>query len=64
MLRAAAAHPGAALIEIYQNCPVFNDGAFDALTDKQTRDANLVALEHGQPIRLGPDLRARRGARR
>ena len=42
MLRAAAAHPGAALIEIYQNCPVFNDGAFDALTDKQTRDQRLV----------------------
>jgi 2-oxoglutarate ferredoxin oxidoreductase subunit beta len=56
MLRAAAAHPGAALIEIYQNCPVFNDGAFDALTDKQTRDENLVSLEHGRPIRLGPDL--------
>ena len=55
MLRAAAAHPGAALIEIYQNCPVFNDGAFDALTDKQTRDQNLVLLEHGQPIRFGAD---------
>jgi 2-oxoglutarate ferredoxin oxidoreductase subunit beta len=55
MLRAAAAHPGAALIEIYQNCPVFNDGAFDALTDKQTRDESLVVLEHGQPIRFGAD---------
>jgi 2-oxoglutarate ferredoxin oxidoreductase subunit beta len=55
MLRAAAAHPGAALIEIYQNCPVFNDGVFDALTDKQTRDANVVLLEHGQPIRFGAE---------
>jgi 2-oxoglutarate ferredoxin oxidoreductase subunit beta len=54
MLRAAAAHPGAALIEIYQNCPVFNDGAFDALTEKQTRDANVIALVHGEPIRFGP----------
>ena len=36
MLRAAAAHEGAALVEIYQNCPVFNDGAFDALTEKET----------------------------
>jgi 2-oxoglutarate ferredoxin oxidoreductase subunit beta len=53
MLRAAAAHPGAALIEIYQNCPVFNDGVFDALTDKQTRDATVIPLEHGQPIRFG-----------
>ncbi|HEY7965404.1 MAG TPA: 2-oxoacid:ferredoxin oxidoreductase subunit beta [Solirubrobacteraceae bacterium] len=55
MLRAAAAHPGAALIEIYQNCPVFNDGAFDALTEKQTRAANVIALEHGQPIRFGAE---------
>ncbi|HEX4034281.1 MAG TPA: 2-oxoacid:ferredoxin oxidoreductase subunit beta [Solirubrobacteraceae bacterium] len=55
MLRAAAAHPGAALIEIYQNCPVFNDGAFDALTEKQSRDANVIALEHGQPIRFGAE---------
>jgi 2-oxoglutarate/2-oxoacid ferredoxin oxidoreductase subunit beta len=55
MLRAAAAHPGAALIEIYQNCPVFNDGAFDALTDKRTRPDNAIALEHGEPIRFGAD---------
>jgi 2-oxoglutarate ferredoxin oxidoreductase subunit beta len=55
MLRAAAAHPGAALIEIYQNCPVFNDGAFDALTEKQTRDESVVTLEHGEPIRFGAD---------
>jgi 2-oxoglutarate ferredoxin oxidoreductase subunit beta len=53
MLRAAVAHPGAALIEVLQNCPVFNDGAFDALTDKQTRPANVIELEHGEPIRFG-----------
>jgi 2-oxoglutarate/2-oxoacid ferredoxin oxidoreductase subunit beta len=53
MLRAAVAHPGAALIEIYQNCPVFNDGAFDGLTEKDTRDDALVLLEHGKPIRFG-----------
>ena len=55
MLRAAAAHPGAALVEIYQNCPVFNDNAFDALTDKQTHDANVITLEHGEPIRFGSE---------
>jgi len=55
MMRAAAAHPGAALIEIYQNCPVFNDGAFDAYTDKQTRGVNVIELEHGEPIRFGAD---------
>ena len=55
MLRAAAAHPGAALVEIYQNCPVFNDGAFDALTDKQSRAASVIELQHGEPIRFGTD---------
>jgi 2-oxoglutarate/2-oxoacid ferredoxin oxidoreductase subunit beta len=55
MLRAAAAHPGAALIEIYQNCPVFNDGAFDALSEKATRPANVIELEHGAPIRFGAE---------
>ncbi len=53
VLRAAAAHEGAALIEIYQNCPVFNDGTFFALTEKETRDANQIRLEAGRPIRFG-----------
>ncbi len=56
MLRAAAAHPGASLIEVYQNCPVFNDGAFDGLTEKATRAENVVELEHGEPIRFGAEL--------
>ena len=55
VLRAAAEHEGAALVEIYQNCPVFNDGAFFALTEKETRDANQIRLEVGEPIRFGPD---------
>lgn len=50
VLRAAAEHQGTALVEIYQNCNIFNDGAFDALKDDQ--DA-LIRLEHGQPIRCG-----------
>jgi 2-oxoglutarate ferredoxin oxidoreductase subunit beta len=53
VLRAAAAHEGAALIEIYQNCPVFNDGAFQALTEKDVKDANQMRLEAGRPIRFG-----------
>ncbi len=53
MLRAAAAHEGTALIEIYQNCPVFNDGAFDALRDKRQSGINAIRLEHGQPIAFG-----------
>jgi 2-oxoglutarate ferredoxin oxidoreductase subunit beta len=53
VLRAAAVHEGAALVEIYQNCPVFNDGAFAALTEKDVKDANQIRLEAGQPIRFG-----------
>jgi 2-oxoglutarate/2-oxoacid ferredoxin oxidoreductase subunit beta len=53
VLRAAATHEGASLVEIYQNCPVFNDGAFSALTEKDTRDANQIRLVAGEPIRFG-----------
>ena len=52
-LRAAAEHRGASLVEIYQNCNVFNDGAFDAVRAKGSREANQIRLEHGQPIRFG-----------
>ncbi|MGW5335062.1 2-oxoacid:ferredoxin oxidoreductase subunit beta [Streptomyces bauhiniae] len=55
VLRAAADHPGTALIEIYQNCNIFNDGAFDALKDKQRAEEALIRLEHGQPVRFGAD---------
>jgi 2-oxoglutarate ferredoxin oxidoreductase subunit beta len=53
VLRAAAAHEGTALVEIYQNCNIFNDGAFDTLKDKDTALEALIHLEHGQPIRFG-----------
>ncbi|MEV5699335.1 2-oxoacid:ferredoxin oxidoreductase subunit beta [Streptomyces anthocyanicus] len=53
VLRQAAEHPGTALIEIYQNCNIFNDGAFDALKDKQQAEQAVIRLEHGQPIRFG-----------
>jgi 2-oxoglutarate ferredoxin oxidoreductase subunit beta len=55
VLRAAALHEGAALIEIYQNCPVFNDGAFAALTEKDVKDANQIRLQAGEPIRFGAE---------
>jgi 2-oxoglutarate/2-oxoacid ferredoxin oxidoreductase subunit beta len=55
VLRAAAEHEGAAFVEIYQNCPVFNDGAFEALTDKDRAVFNRIPLVHGEPIRFGPD---------
>ncbi|MFF3272897.1 2-oxoacid:ferredoxin oxidoreductase subunit beta [Streptomyces chrestomyceticus] len=53
VLRAAAAHPGTALVEIYQNCNIFNDGAFEVLKDKQQAEEAVIRLEHGQPIRFG-----------
>ncbi|MEV4623997.1 2-oxoacid:ferredoxin oxidoreductase subunit beta [Asanoa sp. NPDC049573] len=52
-LRAAAEHPGTALIEIYQNCPIFNDGAFDVIKDSESRQAWIINLEHGAPLRFG-----------
>ncbi|MET7681300.1 2-oxoacid:ferredoxin oxidoreductase subunit beta [Streptomyces sp. NPDC005423] len=56
VLRQAAAHPGTALVEIYQNCNIFNDGAFDVLKDRQSAQEAVIRLEHGQPIRFGTDL--------
>lgn len=53
VLREAAAHPGTALVEIYQNCNIFNDGAFEALKDKDQAEEAVIRLEHGQPIRFG-----------
>ena len=55
ILRRAAAHKGSAFVEIYQNCNIFNDGAFIALTGKDGRSQNRIYLEHGKPIRFGPD---------
>ncbi|WP_354641959.1 2-oxoacid:ferredoxin oxidoreductase subunit beta [Kitasatospora camelliae] len=62
VLRAAAEHEGAALVEIYQNCNIFNDGAFEVLKEPGTRDEALIRLEHGQPIRFGTDQGVFRGA--
>ncbi|HEX3783317.1 MAG TPA: 2-oxoacid:ferredoxin oxidoreductase subunit beta [Pseudonocardiaceae bacterium] len=53
VLGAAAAHRGTALVEIYQNCPIFNDGAFDVLKEPGERDRRIIPLRHGQPIRFG-----------
>jgi 2-oxoglutarate ferredoxin oxidoreductase subunit beta len=55
VLRQAVEHRGSALVEIYQNCPIFNDGAFDVLKDRESAAARLVHLEHGAPIRFGAE---------
>lgn len=57
VLRAAAAHPGTAFVEIYQNCNIFNDGTFDVLKDTATRETAVLQLRHGEPLRFGPDGR-------
>ncbi|MEV6005580.1 2-oxoacid:ferredoxin oxidoreductase subunit beta [Streptomyces sp. NPDC051976] len=63
VLRAAAEHPGTALVEIYQNCNIFNDGAFDVLKERETAQEALIRLEHGQPIRFGAPLEDGLGAK-
>jgi 2-oxoglutarate/2-oxoacid ferredoxin oxidoreductase subunit beta len=52
-IRRAAAHKGAAFVQIWQNCPVFNDGAFDQWADREVRDDALIKLEHGKPLVFG-----------
>lgn len=55
VIRRAAIHKGTAFMEIYQNCNVFNDGAFFTYTEKETKDDNLVFLEHGKPMIFGKE---------
>jgi 2-oxoglutarate ferredoxin oxidoreductase subunit beta len=55
VLSAAAAHRGTALVEIYQNCPIFNDGAFDDLKGPDTKADAIIPLVHGEPIVFGTD---------
>ena len=55
MLKRAAQHRGTSFIEVYQNCNVFNDGAWDYATDRATRADNVVELEHGKPLIFGKD---------
>ena len=55
VMRRAHEHRGAAFVEVYQNCNVFNDGAFGAITAKDARAEKLINLVHGEPIRFGND---------
>jgi len=55
VLAAAAAHRGAALVEIFQDCPIFNDGSFDVLRKPDTKDQRIIPLTHGEPIVFGAD---------
>jgi 2-oxoglutarate ferredoxin oxidoreductase subunit beta len=55
MFRRAHEHKGAAFVEVYQNCNVFNDGAFEKVTGKDVRSDMLIPLVHGAPIRFGAE---------
>jgi 2-oxoglutarate/2-oxoacid ferredoxin oxidoreductase subunit beta len=54
VLGAAAAHRGSALVEIFQDCPIFNDGSFDVLRRGDEAAERVIPVQHGEPIRFGP----------
>ncbi|MEV6066383.1 2-oxoacid:ferredoxin oxidoreductase subunit beta [Nocardia sp. NPDC052001] len=54
VLRAAAEHRGTSFVEILQDCPIFNDGSFDALR-RDNAESHLIRLRHGEPIRFGAE---------
>jgi len=53
ILMRAEQHKGTSLVEIYQNCNIFNDGAFSGYTDKQLKKEHSLYLEHGKPLVFG-----------
>lgn len=55
MLERSHEHKGTSMLEIYQNCIVFNDGAFELFTDKKTRPQEAIYLEDGEPLVFGKD---------
>ncbi|HEV8539309.1 MAG TPA: 2-oxoacid:ferredoxin oxidoreductase subunit beta, partial [Bacteroidota bacterium] len=55
VIKRAAEHKGTAFVEIYQNCNVFNDGAFFTWTEKESKEENVIFLEHGKPMVFGKE---------
>ncbi len=53
ILKRANDHKGTSFVEIYQNCPVFNDGTFFAYSEKETKKEQSLLLEHGKPLVFG-----------
>jgi 2-oxoglutarate ferredoxin oxidoreductase subunit beta len=53
MVEAAAKHKGISFIEVYQNCNIFNDGAFDYFAERTVRSDRVLYLEHGKPMVFG-----------
>jgi 2-oxoglutarate ferredoxin oxidoreductase subunit beta len=55
-LRQAQAHRGMSFVEIYQNCNIFNDGAYEPIVARPVRDEGVVELKQGQPLKFGKDM--------
>jgi len=55
MVEAAAKHKGVSFLEVYQNCNIFNDGAFDYFAERSVRQDKVLYLEHGKPMIFGKD---------
>jgi 2-oxoglutarate ferredoxin oxidoreductase subunit beta len=55
ILQRVAKHKGAAFVEVFQNCNIFNDGAFRSFTDREVRDDRMIAIQHGKPLIFGKD---------
>jgi 2-oxoglutarate ferredoxin oxidoreductase subunit beta len=55
VLKSAAEHKGSVFVEVFQNCPVFNDGAYQFLTDKAVKADMILRMEHGKPLLYGKD---------
>ena len=55
VLKRAHEHKGASFVEIYQNCPIYNDGVFDYIKDKKTAAESRLLLEHGKALTFGAD---------
>lgn len=55
MLGRTHGHKGASFLEVYQNCHIFNDGAFKLMTEKETKDNHVLELEDGQPMIFGKE---------
>jgi len=56
ILKAAAAHEGTSIVEIYQNCLIFNDGCFEDVADRKIRDDMTIDLKPGEPLVYGKEL--------
>jgi 2-oxoglutarate ferredoxin oxidoreductase subunit beta len=55
VIERAAKHKGVSFVEVYQNCNIFNDGAFEPFTAREVRDDRIIELEHGKPLIFGKD---------